>query len=109
MDLTPALTDWLPLVAASTARTQELAGGDGLHGDVLTSLADLKAVFAHDLRPRPAALVPYLEQARAEIMDELRRSGERDAARVVHIRSEDGYDYAMTPRKALRRELDHAL
>jgi hypothetical protein len=109
MDLQPALTDWLPLVAASTARTQELASGGGLHTDVLTSLADLKAVFAHDLRPRPGALVPYLEQARAEMMDQLRHAGQHDAARVVHIRSEDGYDYAMTARKALRRELDHTL
>ena len=109
MDLQPVLNDWLPLVAASTARTREIAGGGGLHADVLTSLADLKAVFAHDLRPRPAALVPYLERARADMMDELRRAGEHDAARVVHIQSEDGYDYAMTPRKALRRELDHVL
>src|SRR5581483_4089886 len=109
MDLQPALTDWLPLIATSTAQTRAAASAGQLDDDTLTSLADLKAVFAHDLRPRPEAPLAYLEQARAEVMADLRRAGAHDATRVVHIRSDDGYDYAMTPRKALRRELDHVL
>src|SRR4051812_24980939 len=107
MDLRPTLGDWLPLISASTVQVQVAAGAGTLDDDLLTSLADLKAVFAHDLRPRPVTPLAYLEQARFEVMGQLRGLAEHNAARVVHIRSEDGYDYAMTPRKALRRELDH--
>src|SRR3954452_5857038 len=107
MDLRPALGDWLPLTLESAARVRAAADAGPIDDDLLTSLADLKAVYAHDLRPRPVAPLAYLEQARAEVMSHLRGIAKHHGApRVVHIRSEDGYDYAMTPRKALRRELD---
>jgi hypothetical protein len=109
MDLRPALIDWLPLVTESAARTHEAAAAGQIDADHLTSLADLQAMFAHDLRPRPLATLAYLEQARDDLIAQVRQFRQHDPARIVHIRSEDGYDYAMTPRKALRRELDHVL
>jgi hypothetical protein len=97
------------LVSESAVRTRAVAAAGALDPDHLTGLADLQAVFAHDLRPRALSPLVYLEQARDELMAQLRRLRQHDPARLVHIRSEDGYDYAMTPRKALRRELDHVL
>ena len=109
MDLRPSFSDWLPLVTASAARVRAAATAGHLDPDLLTSLADVQAMFAHDLRPRPLATLAYLEQARDDVIAHVRRIRQYDPARIVHIRSEDGWDYAMTPRKALRRELDHVL
>jgi hypothetical protein len=109
MDLRPSLSDWLPLITESAARTRTAAASGQLAPDLLTSLADVQAIFAHDLRPRPLGTLAYLEQARDELVSQVRRLRQHDPARVVHSRAEDGYDYAMTPRKALRRELDHVL
>jgi DinB family protein len=109
MDLRPSLTDWLPLIAESADRTRVAAAAGQIDADHLTGLADLQAMFAHDLRPRPLAPLTYLEQACEDLVAQVRQFREHDPARIVHIRSEDGYDYAMTPRKALRREHDHVL
>src|SRR5439155_1058434 len=65
--------------------------------------------FAYEIQPRPEAPIEYLQQARDEVNARLRRLGQADPARLTHIRSEDGFDFALTPRKVLRRELDHLL
>src|SRR5437868_15289225 len=109
MDLRPAIDDWLSLVSESALRSGEMAEAGQVDSDLLTGVADLEAMLAHDLRPRPLATVAFLEQARDELLVQVRRIREYDPVRIIHIRSEDGSDYAMTPRKALRRELDHVL
>src|SRR4051812_5787602 len=109
VDMRPALVDWLRLISESAARIRTVASAGQIEADHLTGLADLLAVFAHDLRPRTLAPLEYLEQASDELMTQLRQLLTYEPSRLVHIRSEDGYDYAMTPRKALRRELDHVL
>jgi hypothetical protein len=109
MDMHPISSDWRPLVAESAARTRAVAATGNVDPDLLTGLADLEAMLAYDLRPRPLDTLEYLERSRDELIAQVRQIREYDPARVVHIRSEDGYDYAMTPRKALRRELDHVL
>jgi hypothetical protein len=101
------ISDFLARCDASAGRVAEIAGQ--MPPNTVTALADLRAMFATDLIRRPAEMTGYLEVAHAELMTALRGAAQHDAGRVVRIRAEDGFDYSMTPRKALRRELDHAI
>src|SRR5437763_653390 len=96
VDLRPFLTDWLPLVQASAARTQAAIASGGADPELVTAVADLLAIFAYELRPRPAEPLAYLHEARDEVNARLRRLGQADPTLLTHIRSEDGFDFNLT-------------
>src|SRR5215471_5615570 len=100
---TPRLGD----LRASRDRT--LAGTSTIEPAALVSLADLEAFGALNLEPMPTDPRQHLQRGFAKTRPYLERLGQHDAARTQNISERDGYVYPMTPRKILRRVLDHTL
>jgi DinB superfamily len=110
-----ALTDVDALIPSIESSSElVLRSADRLDPTTLLHLADLKAMYSHDLRWRPDDIVAYLETARTAVLESLHRATKHaaasaEASTVVHVRDEHGFDYSMTLHKAFRREHDHVL
>jgi len=100
---TPRLGD----LRASRDRT--LAGTSTIEPAALVSLADLEAFGALNLEPMPTDPLQHLQRGFAKTRPYLERLVRHDPARTRNISERDGYVYSMTPRKILRRVLDHTL
>lgn len=100
-------TSWLGDLSASRGRT--LASVSTIEPATLVSLADLEAFGALNLEPMPADPLQHLQRGFAKTRPYLERLARHDAARTQNISERDGYVYPMTPRKILRRVLDHTL
>ncbi len=102
-------SDWLVQLAASRERTLAWAGTDAANLAALRSVADLEAFSALNLTPMPTDPVAHLRVGYEKTRRYLEGLARYDPAHIVAISASDGYVYPMTPRKILRRVLDHAL
>ena len=100
---------WLMQLAASRERTLAWARTDEAHHVALRSVADLEAFSALNLTPMPTDPVAHLRAGYQKTRVYLERLSHHDPSHIVSISASDGYVYPMTPRKILRRVLDHAL
>lgn len=101
--------EWLTQLAASYERTIAAARSGQVESDALRSVADLEAFFALNLTPMPVDPVAHIRVGYARTRPYLERLPRHDPTRIVPISARDGYVYPMTPRKVLRRVLDHLL
>jgi DinB superfamily len=101
--------DWLTRLDASHQRTLACVRAGNADDAALSSLADLEAFSALNLEPMPADPIMHLRVGYAKTRPYLEHLTRHDPARIVRISGRDGYVYPMTPRKILRRVLDHAL
>jgi hypothetical protein len=102
-------SEWLTQLGDAHAQTLIRAHAGKIEGATLSSLADLEGRFALDLDPMPTDPVMHLRVGYAKTRPYLERLTQHDPAHIVCIGERDGYVYPMTPRKILRRVLDHAL
>jgi hypothetical protein len=109
MTQTAAQLHWLTELDEAYAHTLARAGDGSIDRAAPSSLADLEAFAALDLEPMPTDPVAHLDVGYAKTRPYLERLAHHDPSRVVSISARDGYVYPMTPRKILRRVLDHAL
>lgn len=100
---------WLEQIAASRERTLTWARTGEADHAALRSVADFEAFSALHLVPMPIDPVAHLRVGYAKTRTYLERLALHDPAHIVSISASDGYVYPMTPRKILRRVLDHAL
>jgi hypothetical protein len=100
---------WLGQLDDSYAQTLGRVGDGKIEGAGLSSLADLEAFAALNLEPMPADPVAHLDVGYAMTRPYLEHLTRHEPSRIVSISARDGYVYPMTPRKILRRVLDHAL
>ena len=100
---------WLTALDESHARTLGRAGDGNLDSAGLSSLADLEAFAALNLEPVPTDPVAHLDAGYARTRPYLEHLTRHEPSRIVSISARDGFIYPMTPRKILRRVLDHAL
>jgi hypothetical protein len=101
--------NWLARLDKSYQRTLACAGAASIDDATLSSLADVEAFAALNLEPMPADPVLHLRAGYAKTRHYLEHLTRHDPARIVHISERDGYIYPFTPRKILRRVLEHAL
>ncbi len=109
MTKTAGHTDWLAHLDESHARTLAAVRAGNVDDAALISLADLEAFAALNLDPMPTDPVAHLRAGYAKTRPYLEHLTRHDPARIVPISGRDGYVYPMTPRKILRRVLDHTL
>ena len=100
-------TSWLAELTASRDRT--LTSASRSDPAALVSLADLEGFGALNLEPMPTDPLRHLHVGFAKTRPYLERLTQHDATRTRDISERDGYVYPMTPRKILRRVLDHTL
>jgi hypothetical protein len=100
-------TIWLEELAASAERT--LRSIPSVDAAGLSSLADMEAFGALNLHPMPNDPVQHLRVGYVKTRPYLERLRQHDPSRSASISERDGYVYPMTPRKILRRVLDHTL
>jgi hypothetical protein len=100
---------WLTELDESHAQTLGRAGEGSIARAALSSLADLEAFAALNLEPMPTDPVAHLDVGYAKTRPYLEHLTQHESSRIVSISARDGYIYPMTPRKILRRVLDHAL
>jgi hypothetical protein len=101
--------DWPARLDASHERTLSDVHAGKVAPEALIGLADLEAFFALNLDPMPVDPVAHLRAGYAKTRPYLEHLTRHDPARIVPIGARDGYVYPMTPRKILRRVLDHTL
>src|SRR5215470_14426236 len=104
-----ASLDWLTELDKSRARTLTVVRDGTADPAALSALADVEAFAALNLDPMPVDPVAHLRVGRAKTRPYLERLMLHDSRRAVPITERDGYVYPMTPRKILRRVLDHTL
>src|SRR5207248_11377804 len=75
----------------------------------LCALADMEAFAALNLDPMPVDPIAHLRDGLVKTRPYLERLTRHDPSRALSITERDGYVYPMTPRKILRRVLDHTL
>jgi hypothetical protein len=109
MASTSVQPEWLARLDASHERTLAGVHAGEVEREALVSLADLEAFFALNLDPMPIDPVAHLRVGYAKTRPYLEHLIRHDPARVVPVGARDGYVYPMTPRKILRRVLDHTL
>ncbi|MGI8857149.1 MAG: hypothetical protein ACR2JW_15500 [Thermomicrobiales bacterium] len=109
MASSPIQQQWLTQLAASSERTIERVRAGQVDSGALRSVADLEAFFALNLAPMPIDPVAHIRVGYAKTRPHLERLPRHDPTRIVPISGRDGYVYPMTPRKVLRRVLDHLL
>jgi hypothetical protein len=100
---------WLAGLDDSHAQTLARSADEAVDRAALSSLADFEAFAALDLAPMPLDPVAHLRAGCARTRPYLERLSGHDPARIVSVGERDGYVYRLTPRKVLRRVLDHAL
>jgi uncharacterized damage-inducible protein DinB len=100
---------WLKELDESRAQTLARADEGKVDPPALSSLADLEAFAALNLEPMSTNPVAHLDAGYARTRPYLERLTRHEASRIVSVSERDGYIYPMTPRKILRRVLDHAL
>lgn len=101
--------DWLTEIDASRARTLAAARDGDVQPEALSALADVEAFAALNLDPMPVDPVAHLRVGRAKTRPYLEHLTRYDPREALPITERDGYVYPMTPRKILRRVLDHTL
>ncbi|HEX5165345.1 MAG TPA: hypothetical protein VFV93_08115, partial [Thermomicrobiales bacterium] len=106
MDTVVTRATLIDRLADSRARVLERAAAGTLDEQALARLADAEARFALVLRPAPRDPARNLLEAHGLARPYLERLLTHDPAVEVIVNAE-GYSY--TPRKVLRRVLDHAL
>lgn len=109
MVVSPMQQQWLTQLAESFDRTIRCVHSGQVDAGALRSVADLEAFFALNLTPMPIDPVAHIQVGYAKTRTYLERLPQHDPARIVPISARDGYVYPMTPRKVLRRVLDHLL
>jgi hypothetical protein len=100
-------THWLDALAASNERT--LRSIPSVDAAALASLADMEAFSALNLEPMPIDPLQHLRVGYVKTRPYLERLRQHDPSQTSSISERDGYVYPMTPRKILRRVLDHTL
>lgn len=100
------MEEGLALLAASRAEVLARVHAGRLAGAVVRTLADSAASLALTLSPMPIDPVAHVAAAHARACPYLERLADHDPA-VAVAGGAPGYTY--TPRKVLRRVLDHAL
>ena len=105
----PIQQQWQTQLAESYRRTIECVRSGRVDAEALRSLADLEAFSALNLTPMPVDPVAHIQVGYAKTRTYLERLPRHDPACTVPIGGRDGYVYPMTPRKVLRRVLDHLL
>jgi len=100
---------WLTALDEAHAHTLARAGDGSIDRAALSSLADLEAFAALNLTPVPTDPVAHLDVGYAKTRGYLEHLTQYDPSRIVSISARDGYVYPLTPRKILRRVMDHAL
>jgi len=101
--------EWLTHIDESYVRTMTCVRAGKVDHAALVSLADLEAFSALNLDPMPTDPVMHLRVGYAKTRPYLEHLTRHDPARIVSISGRDGSIYPMTPRKILRRVLDHTL
>ena len=101
--------DWLTQLDESRARTLAAAQRGSVEPGALCALADVEAFAALNLDPMPVDPIAHLRVGLARTRPYLERLTRHDPRRARPITERDGYVYPMTPRKILRRVLDHTL
>jgi len=99
--------DLLADLVATHERVRALADGGRIDPEALHRLADLEAIAAFDLHPRPTDPAVDVREGYAFIRRHLERLADHDQGAVAAITSADGYTYTFRPRSVLRRVLDH--
>jgi hypothetical protein len=94
---------------ASHERTLDGVREGRVGHEALVGLADLEAFFALNLDPMPIDPVGHLRDGYAKTRPYLEHLTRHDPAWIVPVGARDGYVYPLTPRKILRRVLDHTL
>jgi hypothetical protein len=100
---------WLTELDATHAQTMARAGDGSIDPGALASLADLEAFAALNLEPMPTDPVAHLRVGYARTRPYLEHLTRHGPSRIVSVGERDGYVYPLTPRKILRRVLDHPL
>lgn len=101
--------DWLTQLDGSHVRTLAAVRAGNVDRAALVSLTDFETFSALDLDPMPIDPVAHLRIGYAKTRPYLQHLTRHDPTRIVPISGRDGYVYPMTPRKILRRVLDHTL
>lgn len=110
--MTSAATDCDRLAALDAPRERLLADAEAgrLNPTALRKLADHEAAYALDLHPLPRDVAAHMTAAHAWTRPYLERLPGHDPSTEVLIEDVDGDEgRSYTPRKTLRRVLDHAL
>src|ERR1051326_724653 len=101
--------DWLTELDESRARTLASVQNGTAEAAAVSALADVEAFAALNLVPVPLDPLAHLRVGLARTWPYLEGLTRHDASRARPITERDGYVYPMTPRKILRRVLDHTL
>jgi len=101
--------DSLTVLAESRGRTLEALRGQIVDPAAVTALADMQAFAALNLEPMPVDPIGHLHAGLARTRPYLEHLTQHDPQRAFAITERDGYVYTLTPRKILRRVLDHTL
>jgi len=101
--------DWLTELDESRARLMGAVRDQTVDPAALCALADMEAFAALNLDPMPVDPIAHLRAGWVKTRPYLERLTRHDPSRAVPITERDGYVYPMTPRKILRRVLDHTL
>jgi hypothetical protein len=101
--------DWLTELDESRVRTMGAVRGQIVDPAALCALADMEAFATLNLDPMPVDPIAHLRVGLVKTRPYLERLTRHDPSRAVSITERDGYVYPMTPRKILRRVLDHTL
>lgn len=105
----PIPQHWLTQLDESYERTIVAVRSGRVDVGALRSVADLEAFFALNLAPMPIDPVAHIQVGYMKTRTYLERLPQHDPTHIVPISAQDGYVYPMTPRKILRRVLDHLL
>ena len=97
--------EWLGQIAQSRAHVLNQARAGAVDSAMLRSVADAEAALALALHPMPEDVVEHTRAAYAYVHPYLERLLKHDPAQEVSVDATHRY----TPRKVLRRVLDHAL
>ena len=97
--------EWLGQIAQSRAHVLNQVQAGAVDSAMLRSVADTEAALALALHPMPEDVVEHTRAAYAYTRPYLEHLSKHDPAREVSVDATHRY----TPRKVLRRVLDHAL
>lgn len=106
---TSVQSDWLAQLDTSHKRILASIQEGKIGREALVSLADFEAFCALNLDPMPINPVAHLREGYTKTRPYLAHLTRHDPARIVPVGLRDGGIYPMTPRKILRRVLDHTL
>ncbi len=101
--------DWLTWLDESRARTMGAVRDQTVDPAALCALADVEAFAALNLDPMPIDPIAHLRIGLVKTRPYLERLTRHHPGRPFSITERDGYVYPLTPRKILRRVLDHTL